>query len=262
MYKLYLSSMLLWSSSLEQIFDIATKYNFDGIELWAQQFETRGYSINEYKKLKEFYPIRTIVHSYSWDLNLASLNKGIRQASIEQTKKAIDLTTNLGGNELTVHPGRKTVNDDDDTEIYFNFLYQSLQEIYEYAKKNKIRISLEIMEKLPLELAVCEKTIKKATLDLFNNFCYTVDIAHCDTTNEIFNLADNLPNISKFHISNKLGNQLHTPLYNGDFNFKELLPILSNYEIPIVLEGLDKSFNFTVLRNSIKFINNISKMED
>lgn len=260
MYKLYLSSMLLWSSSLEQIFDIATKYDFDGVELWAQQFETRGYTIDECKKLKKSYPISTIVHNYSWDLNLASLNKGIRQASIEQTKKAIDLTRNLGGTELTVHPGRKTLNNDD-IEIYFDFLYQSLHEIYEYAMENKIHISLEIMEKLPLELVVCEKTIKKATLDLFDNFCYTVDIAHCDTINEIFNLTDNLLNVSKFHISNRLGNQLHTPLNNGDFNFNKLLPILSKYEIPMVLEGLDKSTDFTVLSNSIKFINNITNME-
>ena len=82
---------------------------FDGIELWAQQFFARGYDTQEYLRLQALYPLRTCVHSCSWDLNLASMNQGIREMSIKQVEASMRLAAELEAMELTVHPGHMTL---------------------------------------------------------------------------------------------------------------------------------------------------------
>ena len=86
MATIYLSSTLLWNGSLEDIFDLAGQSGLDGIELWAQQFFYQGYREEDYQKLMALYPLKGCVHSQSWDLNLASINDGIRAQSVCEVK--------------------------------------------------------------------------------------------------------------------------------------------------------------------------------
>ena len=65
----------------------------------------RGYDTQEYLRLQALYPLRTCVHSCSWDLNLASMNQGIREMSIKQVEASMRLAAELEAMELTVHPG-------------------------------------------------------------------------------------------------------------------------------------------------------------
>ena len=73
MKQIFVSSTLLWNAGLEEMFQRVYDNGFDGIELWAQQFFARGYDTQEYLRLQALYPLRTCVHSCSWDLNLASI---------------------------------------------------------------------------------------------------------------------------------------------------------------------------------------------
>lgn len=255
MSQIFFSSMLMWNASLDQIFSMAYKNGFDGIELWAEQFSAREYSIDEYKKLSSLYPVKTIVHSYSKDLNLASLNKGILKASIQETKKGIDLANELGAYEITVHPGQRAL--PVDIEGYYHRLYSSLEEIYMYAKERLIDISLEIMEKDGKNFIVNPEEMIKLTGSMFDKFYYTLDVAHCNEEKEIFYALDNMKRISKIHISNRIGDNLHTPLFKGDYLFDELIPRLQCYNLPLVVEGFDTDIQFSIINKNINLLKNI-----
>ena len=56
MTTVYISSTLMWSRSLEEIFDWTYKSGLDGIELWAQHFFCRNYSREEFCKLSGNIP--------------------------------------------------------------------------------------------------------------------------------------------------------------------------------------------------------------
>ena len=133
MASIYLSSTLLWGSSPEEMFQLAYQSGLSGIELWAQHFFYQKYNAEEYRKLAALYPLRGCVHSQSWDLNLASLNDGIRTQSIAEVKKSIDLARRLDLEEVTVHPGHRTI--PGAGEPYREYLRESLKEILEYAEK-------------------------------------------------------------------------------------------------------------------------------
>ena len=109
MKQIFVSSTLLWNAGLEEMFQRVYDNGFDGIELWAQQFFARGYDTQEYLRLQALYPLRTCVHSCSWDLNLASMNQGIREMSIKQVEVSMRLAAELEAMELTVHPGHMTL---------------------------------------------------------------------------------------------------------------------------------------------------------
>ena len=149
MTTVYISSTLMWSRSLEEIFDWTYKSGLDGIELWAQHFFCRNYSREEFCKLSALYPLRSCLHSASWDLNLASLNEGIREQSVKEVKRSIDLAADLGIREVTVHPGRKTIGAD--LADYAGLLRKSLRDILEHGERRQVDVSLEIMEKIPRE---------------------------------------------------------------------------------------------------------------
>ncbi|WP_088186860.1 sugar phosphate isomerase/epimerase family protein [Desulfosporosinus sp. FKA] len=252
MPELYFSSTLMWPASLEDLFRTAYENGFAGVEFWAQQFAVKGYSVKDFVKMLSIYPLKTMVHSFSWDLNLASLNDEIREASIRETLKGIDLTATLGGFEITVHPGKRTL--DTEPEVYYERLRNSLVEISRYAKERHVNVSLEIMEKAKKEFVVSIEALKQLTGNLFNEFFYTLDIAHCDQEEIIFTSLASLDRISKLHVSNRKGKILHTPLRKGDYKLDKLLPRLSNYKLPLVIEGFDDDNEFWILKDNIKFL--------
>ena len=89
-------------------------------------------------------------------------------------------------------------------------------------------------------------------------FVYTLDVAHCDSEEEILSILQNYrPQISKIHISNRKGSRFHTPLNEGDYDMKKLLPKLAHYNLPIVIEGLDSSGDFSIAKQNIQFIQHI-----
>lgn len=252
---IYFSSTLMWNKSLDEIMKKAYLEGFQGIELWMQQVEYKKYSVNECKQALKKNPIDITIHAYSWDLNLSSLNEGIRKASINEILKSIDYAHLIKAKDVTIHPGRKTIFgfEDNNKEL----LYKSLKEISDYAKEKNIIISLEIMEKVSKEFITSDIELKECIKNLYEDFQYTLDVAHCTNEEEVFNYLNSVDRISKIHISNKIGNKLHTPLSIGDYDFQELLFKLEETNNPLVIEGIDYSDDLDILENNINFIKSI-----
>lgn len=257
MTEIYFSSTLMWNSSLEEIFKKAYLNGFTGIELWAQQFATQKFVAAHYQRLQEIYPIKTMIHSFSWDLNIASLNEAIREASLNQIYKSIDLANNLGALEVTVHPGKETICGL--KNFHEALLQDSLKKILTYAQKTKIDVSLEIMEKIPKELITTDLALKRILGDVYHAFTYTVDIAHCMNECEALQYLKRIDRLSKIHISNKCGNKLHSVLNKGDYDFSELIFKLAEKKKPLVIEGYDDSQASFMLNTNINFIRSIKE---
>lgn len=255
--EIFFSSTLMWQGTLEQMFRMAAENGFSGMEIWIQHFEAKNHSVEKYLRYSNMYEMENFIHAHSWDVNLASISEPVRQASLEETRKAVDFALLTGSGEVTVHPGHASHPQEKGSS--WDRLYDSLSQIHEYASLRGIRISLEVMEKLPSMLAWSLETMQMATRDLFESFSYTVDAAHCDSEEELFYLLKALPDVSKIHISNRSGFQLHTPLFRGDHDFSSLLPRLKATGIPLVVEGLDTDRNFEVLPLTIRFMEEISE---
>lgn len=245
----------MWNATIQEIFFMAKNYEVGGIELWVEQAEFFRYNTRDIRALAQKYDVQVAVHSKSWDLNFASIDKSIQNASLRSIKKSIDFARLIGTSEVTIHPPRRTLSIEE--AFYTKKTQAGLEKLLEYSIKQGVRLSVEIMEKLPKELITTPETLKENLGTLYDSFLYTLDTAHCTDKKEIFFNLANIDSISKIHISNKKGTLLHTPLYDGDFDFRYILPRLKEYNVPLVIEGLETESSYQVLKNNIEYVQDI-----
>ena len=252
MKQILISSTLLWNLSLCDMFRQVYELGLGGLEMWAQHFYCRQYDEGEYRRLSQKYPLQTVVHSCSWDLNLSSMNQAVRQASVEEVIASMEFAKRVGAREVTVHPGHMTMPCWRRESALL--MHESLQKIADASYRLNMPVSLEIMEKTKKEFVTDIESMKEVTGDLFSFFTYTLDIAHCDSPDEGLDILRRVDTVSKLHISNRIGGLYHTPLYDGDFDFTELLPALRSYHLPMVLEGYDPQGGLDVFYRNVEFL--------
>lgn len=238
----YVSSTLLWSLPPERWFSIAAEEGLGGVEVWAQQMDSQGISAETVRALSKRYGLKVTVHNYSWDLNLISLSRPMREAAVSLTKKGIDMAAYFGSAHVTTHPGR------DGLGIpgadFARELAASFRELALYAERAGTRASFEIMEKIPKErLTSAEAALRVEAFSEERGWGYTEDVAHCDSVEEIFRTAGLLEGkLCGFHVSNKKGTVRHIgDVEHGDFHLPSVVRKLEGYGFPMALEGFDPS---------------------
>lgn len=243
-HSLYLvSSTMLWSLPPEDWFRIAEEEGLAGVEVWAQQLDSRKISADTVRRLAIQHGMAVTVHNYSWDMNLISLDASMRAAAVALTKKGIELAAFFHAPQITIHPGRDGLGipgADFDQELADSFVYLS-----RYAEEEGVRASFEIMEKIPKErLTSASAVLRVEALTRGRiSWGYTEDVAHCDSVEEIFHTAEVLKGrVWEFHVSNKKGTARHIgDVEHGDFQLPQILPKLEAYGLPMALEGFDPS---------------------
>lgn len=254
--EVYFSSTLMWDASEEEIVKYASENGYDGIELWAQHAEFRNYDIERYRELCTTYGVKTVVHAKSWDLNFASLNRGIREASIKEIKSSIDTAYMCGAEEVTIHPPRYTLMASDEN---LKIGQESFSEIKNYADKKGIGISFEIMEHIKKEIVTDIESLNLFRLNMdFDNVSYTVDLAHCLNEDEFWNNINSLDNVSKIHITNKRGTKLHTPISEkGDFDIEKIIKKLMVNGVKMVVEGFESGRDYERIKAETEYLKKV-----
>lgn len=242
----------MWDFSGEEIFGYAYNNKISGIEFWSQQIEDKNLSTKKLRDLSKKFNLDLTLHAKSWDLNLASINERIREVSLKEILDDIDLARNIGAKEITIHPGRFSVSFN--KEFYYKFLKESLHTILDYSTKKNINVSIEVMEKTKNEFIIDLKSLKKLMGNNYEDFKYTLDISHCDSLEEIYFNLDNIKNISKCHISNRLENKYHTELARGIFPMEEIIFKIGEKNIPMVIEGMEIGRSTTLLDKNIRYL--------
>jgi len=160
--RLFVSSTFIPDQSkLIEALDICSRLSIDGVELGSNHcFE------GEYPYLKKF-DFAYLVHNYfpiprhGHVVNVASLDEDIRRKSISHIKASIDFSSEIGAELYTFHPGflsdpacagRSDTNFDfcfteepkpRSFKVAESFLYQSLDEVANYAEGRNVTIAIE-----------------------------------------------------------------------------------------------------------------------
>ena len=103
--KLGFSLLSLFMKDVNEMLDIAVENGFDSVELLAEgPDEMLGKK--EITEVFHSYDLDIYMHAVNVDINLASLNPGIRKESVKQTKDCLDLAEEIGAIGITAHPGK------------------------------------------------------------------------------------------------------------------------------------------------------------
>ncbi|VYU74950.1 endonuclease IV [Eubacterium limosum] len=253
MESIYVSSTLMWDADLEILFQMADFYEVGGIEFWAQHIMTKQYDPAKIKALSQHYGLAVLIHSVSWDLNFASINTGIREASIREIIGSIELAEKTGAAEVTVHPPRLTIPGDEEECV--ERARDGVKRLYDVAEEKGISLSLEIMENIPKEIFTTPEKVQCLDCGL-KSIKYTLDVAHCDDA-YVLEMYLQAKGISKIHISNRQGKKLHTPLARGDYDFSILMQKLLKKNVPLVVEGFERGSDYSIFQENLNYIKGI-----
>lgn len=230
--KLGFSTLALFNKNNQEIIEIAKNNNFDMIELLAEG----PFYQNKMMALKSF---PTLIHGPTVDLNIASINRGIRQESVRQMKDTIDIANEINAKAITVHPGKIGRNDEKLRKAAVEIAIESIGELVDYSD---LTISVENM---PERISFLANRVEELEHISNETGCMiTIDTGHantCENPEEFFDLN----NICYFHINDNNGKKdQHVSLGEGTLDL-ELLKKIDN--------GIIELNNFdNVLKSKLK----------
>jgi sugar phosphate isomerase/epimerase len=223
-----------------EIIKKAKENNFEMIEILG---EAPFFTTENTMAFKEC-GLEVSIHGPTVDINIASLNEGIRAESVKQMKECIDYAENINAHAITVHAGKIGRNEPRLRKAALEIACESISELVDYSKN--IIISVENM---PVRQSFLGNKIEE--LEMFKSECgcrFTIDLGHGNTTgnnNELLDLKD----ITYCHLNDNDGiKDQHIPLGDGTLNLELLKK---------VKKGIIELNNFDNILKSKKVIENI-----
>ena len=215
--KLGFSTLALFMKSNEEIINTAKKHEFEMVEILAEDifFE---------KNNEEFGDcgLDVRIHAATVDINIASINKGIRFESVKQMISCAKYAEDIGAKTVTIHPGKIGRNDSRLREYALNLSIESIGEIMD---NSEVEISVENMPVRKSFLANNVEEIERIQSATGCNL--TIDTGHANTCNNLDEMLD-LKNISYCHLNDNDGlHDQHITLGDGTLNL-ELLKKIEN----------------------------------
>lgn len=255
---LFASSTLFWGQSLEVICQKVQSAQLQGIEIWVEQMTLAGWSIDKIKKELEGTGLALTLHARSWDLNIASLNEEIRQASVQDVVNTLLIAKSLDVPSITVHPGRKMIASHS-VNLYEIAMHRSLQTIYEASEKIGVHLSIELMEHTPKEL-YWQANRLNSIINKYPNFKTTFDVAHIDIGTPIEQELQQLHAIDKIHISDSTRLKYHVALGTGELQLTpSLWTMIDQLQVPVVIEGL--CYDDTLFQQHLNYLEKVGVLQ-
>ncbi|HMK54885.1 MAG TPA: sugar phosphate isomerase/epimerase family protein [Methanobacteriaceae archaeon] len=197
--------------------------------------------INEYPYHQvedlDSYQVKTTVHAPLSDINLASHNRAIREASIREMKSSMDLAVKVDSPVVVVHPGQMPILRRDLEKKVLNYNLESLKDCASYAHDCGVTMCVENMPLIPgllfQDLEELDELVKEIEAQI------TLDVGHAH--NNQISIQDMLrsSHIKHVHLSdNDSSFDQHDALGSADIDFKSIINGLKkiNYNGILVVE--------------------------
>ncbi len=229
MEKIGISSMALWKYGPADAVRRAAELGFSD---WEIMLEGRHYQedYTEVKELANSNGVGLYVHAPFSDLNIASLNEGIRKETVSQIFRAIETAAFLGSPLFTFHTGRPSPVGMSFRDKAWEVNLESIREIIEFGSNFDLKLCLENMPSFPGAFC-CEIDDLKFVLEQNPELCLTLDIAHAHTCGEEIEYIKKLEDrVVHVHLHDtKRGSDSHSAVGEGDIDFKRVMYHLKDF---------------------------------
>ena len=213
--KLGFTTLAVFMNENNEIIDLARKNNFEIIEILGEDMILE-------KDNHEFRDcgLDIRIHSPTVDINIASLNKGIRKESIRQIINCAHIAEDLNASAITVHPGIIGRNE---PHLREQAMLYSIESIGEIIDNSNVAISVENM---PVRGKFLGNTVEEIERIQEETGCYlTIDTGHGNTCGNLEEML-NLKKISYCHLNDNDGKKdQHIALGDGTMDLNLLKKI-------------------------------------
>ena len=209
------STLSLFMKDNKQIIETAHKHDFDMIEILLEDMLYHR-DMTEYLDCN----LEVKIHAATVDINIASLNKGIRRESVKQMIYCGQVAEKIGASTITIHPGRiGRINE----RIRKYALEVAIESVGEIIDNTNVEVSVENM---PNRKSFILTSVDEMELIQQSTGCFlTIDTGHANTTDTLEELLE-LKNISYCHINDNNGvKDQHISLGDGTLDLSQLKKI-------------------------------------
>jgi len=264
MFTIGTSSAVLRESGLKEGIDALSLAGYDAVEIWMGQFLESEFSSAGLKSYFKEKNMEFRIHADIRDVNLTSVNRGIREESLKQALFTIEEACCLGASVVTMHPGRMS-STKDKPEDFWEMQIEVFNKLASYAEKRGVFIGVENMEKRPKELITEYEGIKRLIKSVNNPALgLTLDIAHYFG---VGNIADFVKKIDfpivNVHVSQANNDKMHLPLYNEWEGMIDYTPVLTalreKHKGCLIIEGYVRGNEAETITKNIKWLRNMIK---
>ena len=213
--KLGFTTLALFMEPTQDIINLAKKHEFEIIEILA---EDPLYEKDNSPFIDSGLDIR--MHAATVDINIASINKGIRAESVRQMIYCRQYAEKIGANTITVHPGIIGRNE---PHLRKWALEMSIESVGEIMDNTNVEISVENM---PVRQKFLGNTVEEIEMIQEATGCsLTIDTGHGNTCGNLEEMLS-LKNISYCHLNDNDGvKDSHIPLGEGTLDLNLLKKI-------------------------------------
>lgn len=199
------------------------------------------------------FSLKYSIHSPLMNINIASLNKGIRKASIEEIKKSIDLASKIDGEIVVVHPGMVPFLGRGFEDKIYELANDAIRELGAYGDDLGVTVAIENMPDF-------EGHMYKNMFDLNDvleefDMYMTLDIGHAYHAG--YSPEDMyFDRVKHIHIHDNHGDEdSHLALGEGSIDLKEIIAKYqqNNYDGIYVIEVNNKDS----VKNSLSYLKNL-----
>ena len=210
--KLGFTTLALFMEANNDIIALAKKHGFEIIEILGEDpfYEKDN---GEFKDCG----LDMRIHAATVDINIASLNKGIRSESVKQMIHCGHYAESINANTITVHPGIIGRNEPRLRKWALELAVESIGEIID---NTTVEISVENM---PVREKFLANTVEEIEMIQEQTGCsLTIDTGHGNTCGNLEEMLS-LKNISYYHLNDNNGiKDQHIPLGEGTLDLNLL----------------------------------------
>lgn len=238
--KIGFTTLAMFMDDNLEIIKIAKENNFEMIEILGESPFFKKSNTMAFKDCG----LEVSIHAPTVDINIASLNDGIRAESVKQMKDCIDYAESINASAMTVHLGKIGRNDPPLREAAMEFALESVSQLVDYAENVIVSI-----ENMPVRKSFLGNRIEELEFIQSQTGCnLTIDLGHGNTTGNNEELLE-LKNITYCHLNDNDGvKDQHIALGDGTLDLELLKK---------VKKGIIELNNFDNILKSKKVIENI-----
>ncbi|WP_305554813.1 sugar phosphate isomerase/epimerase family protein [Methanobrevibacter sp. V74] len=198
-----------------KIIDLAKKHGFEIIEILGED----PFYENDNGEFKDC-GLDVRIHAATVDINIASLNKGIRLESVKQMIECGHYAESINANTITVHPGIIGRNEPHLRKWALEYAVESIGEIID---NTNVEISVENM---PVNGKFLGNKVEEIEMiQKETGCCLTIDTGHGNTCGNLEEMLS-LKNISYCHLNDNDGKKdQHITLGKGTLDLNLLKKI-------------------------------------
>ncbi len=250
------ASLFLWEYNIHDIMEILLEAGINSVEFWA---ETPYFWMNRDDKtvqaaLEEaisIMPKGCTLHAPILDLNPASYNDRVCEATLTETLWSLDLAQKIKARIITIHPGKRTVHrtpTNRDWGRFISYLQAAKQ------KADALNLNLSLENSMPGIQSMCSTPDEmKEVLNRLTGLFFTFDVLHAFIQSPevalsfIEELGEKIINV---HVGAPHDGNRHYPSHRNK-NMDKVLRALSDsgYDGDLTIEIDDKAYSKPMSRD-------------